>query len=233
MPRFVQALAAFSAGSLLAAAPLPFQIDCVVRGAIGADTLAVRCGLVSKTLHLETIDGPEPDQPFGTTAAAVAGAALARRPAYVTVNGESDGEWQGVAQLDGGRDLAEQLVALGLAWPAVGPLGEGMARALLGAQKVRIGIWRRGDAIAPWEWRKQHPPGGVRDEASPLGEVEGRDAFARFEAEERQRRAGEDEVRYGDRVRYLEMQLCHLEGGDPTFCFDRIKRRWPVQAQPK
>jgi hypothetical protein len=133
-----------------------------------------------------------------------------------------------VAQLDGGRDLAEQLVALGLARPAEGPVGEGMARALQGAQRVRIGIWRNGDAMAPWEWRKRHPPGVPREEASPWGEVEGRDAWARFEAEERQRRAGEDDVRYGDRMRYLEIQLCYLEGGDPTFCFHRIKRRWPL-----
>jgi len=142
------------AGGLAAAAGL--QLPGRVLRVIDGDSLVldVRGGLYG--IELADIDAPEPNQPWGETAAERLRTQLTGM--FVVVSDATPGPTMRGRVLFKGRDVALDLLHDGLAWstippdpqrPNAHPYNEAQDH----ARAARRGLWSDAEPIPPWTWR--------------------------------------------------------------------------------
>ncbi|MBH2008221.1 MAG: thermonuclease family protein [Xanthomonadaceae bacterium] len=163
---------------LLLAALLPLAAaadQCFIVGVSDGDTLTARCGQFGAykqiKVRLAGIDAPERKQPFGAKAKEamselVFGKMAELRCSKVDRYGRSVcSAWVAPASAPDGPqtlDAGLAMLTVGMAWWYRAYAGEQTPQergqyefAEFEAKTKKAGQWRDGDAVAPWEWRRQ------------------------------------------------------------------------------
>lgn len=150
---------------------------CLVIAVSDGDTLKVRCqdrGPQPTIVRLVAIDAPERDQPFGWRAKKSLSEMALRKPVRLDCRDKKDRygralctAWVTPASCPSCSttlDLGHAMLTLGLAWwePRFAreqpPQQRGQYEfAQFEARSKRAGLWRDADAVAPWDWRREHP----------------------------------------------------------------------------
>lgn len=124
---------------------------------VDGDTVTLRMGNHEYRIRLHGIDCPELDQPFGDQAAGTLAAIVdSDEVEYRLTDADRYGRLVGVLSLDG-KSINQELVEAGLAWwyQKYAPDDQGLAEAQEAAKAANRGLWAEGEAVAPWEWRKE------------------------------------------------------------------------------
>jgi endonuclease YncB( thermonuclease family) len=165
----VTALLLAAVGSAVAEPLLVGRVDHVADG----DTLTVTVDGTRHRIRLHQIDAPEHDQPGAREARRALARKVQGQRVRIVVDGE-DAYGRLVGQIWlGSRDINRELVREGHAWAfrryLVDPtlLDDEAA-----AREQGLGLWRRPNPVAPWQWRARsraasadrpgEPPGGCR-----------------------------------------------------------------------
>lgn len=151
--RWVLGLGAVLLALAAHAAPLHGRVVAVLDG----DTLEILVAGRAERIRLAGIDAPEKRQDFGQVAKASLVQLCFGQTASAEVV-ERDRYGRAIARvMCGGRDVSLAQVERGLAWHYTAYSRDvQLARAQQQAQSQRLGLWSRPDAVAPWEWRRQH-----------------------------------------------------------------------------
>lgn len=145
------------------------------------DTMTVRRGGETVTIHLHGIDAPELSQSFGTKAAAYLREQVEGERVRVRVR-DRDQFGRLVARvIRNGTDVNQQLLRAGLAWyywwyVDYTPEAARDQTAEYRAQQAERGLWAQTTPIPPWEWRDEGHTVSAR-ESGPTGlryDTEGR-----------------------------------------------------------
>jgi endonuclease YncB( thermonuclease family) len=109
---------------------------------------------VQHKVRLSGIDAPEIGQAFGTKSRDALRARVLRKPVAVHRRGE-DQYGRTLATLEfEGDDVAEWMVAAGMAWHYKRYSDDkALAAAERKARSARTGLWADGDPMPPWKWR--------------------------------------------------------------------------------
>jgi endonuclease YncB( thermonuclease family) len=121
------------------------------------DTLGIRPdGREATRVRLQGIDCPEQDQDFGPAAKQFTEDQVGgRRVTVLPLGDDSHGRLLARVYVDG-EDLSRALVRAGLAWHfSKYSHDQHLAAEERLAREARRGLWIQGDAIAPWEFRRQ------------------------------------------------------------------------------
>ena len=170
---------AFIFGQLVGSADAPDRAYYEVVRVVDGDTLLVQREGRTFAVHLEGIDCPEADQPFGgdatrfTTEQAL-DKRVNLRHRYKTQDGDTLAD---IAVFQGSQSLSRSLLEAGLAWWDRERAGydkhlwelEGVAKA------SKRGLWQQESPVPPWEWRERHKgkQTGERRDESPDAEMSG------------------------------------------------------------
>lgn len=152
---------------------------CLVIAVSDGDTLKARCqGPSSKTkvVRLASIDAPESNQPFGWRARKSLSEMTLRKPVRLECRDKKDRYgrllctvWVTPASCtrpscEMTLDAGHAMLTMGLAWWSPrfareqAPQQRGQYEfSQFEARSKRAGLWRDPDAVAPWEWRQEHP----------------------------------------------------------------------------
>lgn len=145
---------------VLSQSPPAWAYRATVVAVQAGDTLTLDTG---QRVRLWGIDAPEEPSPKwarqpGADEARDALAAMAMHQVVeVEPRGRSDGLVAAVVVLPDGRNVSAELVYAGLAW--VDPrhctrkICDFWREGEEAARNARKGLWSRGDAVPPWEWR--------------------------------------------------------------------------------
>ncbi len=153
-PRFVL----MAATALLCFGADHGQLHLRVVGVHDGDTIT---GLdESKTQHkirLDGIDAPELGQPFGQASKkALSEKVFGKDVVVVPKTKDRYGRTVGHVLIDG-RDVNLEMLEAGMAWHYKKyDRNAQLARAEEEAREGKRGLWVDGDAVSPWEWRKEH-----------------------------------------------------------------------------
>ena len=102
------------------------------------------------------IDAPELDQPWGKVSKSALIELIHQRKIKIQKISDSYSRTVVTVHLSG-RDIALELIKMGLAWhdPKFSPGKKDYAEAQKQAQKNKIGLWSDKYPVPPWEWRKK------------------------------------------------------------------------------
>lgn len=110
-----------------------------------------------REIRLSAIDAPEFRQMYYRESRKQLARWIGRRPLLLEMRGQDYyGRWLTLVSVQDGPRLFsvnQGMVRMGKAW-ALGPL---FREEEAWAKQHRIGLWRDGNAVAPWIWRLQHP----------------------------------------------------------------------------
>jgi micrococcal nuclease len=121
------------------------------------DTLTVRVDGKNVSVHLDGIDAPELDQPYGRSARRSLAALCRGKDASVLERGKDDaGRVLGSVRC-GEIDVNAEQVRRGLAWVHLRylPLGSPLYEFEANARLRGVGLWRAAEPVPPWEWRSR------------------------------------------------------------------------------
>ena len=126
---------------------------------IDGDTLVVLHNGAKVKIRLANIDAPEKDQPFGMDARqAMFGLVFKKQVHIDSKTVDKYGRTVALVSVDG-RNVNEEMVKRGMAWEYSYYKPGRVYMALQSeAQQARRGLWVQRNPIAPWQWRKTHPP---------------------------------------------------------------------------
>ena len=126
---------------------------------IDGDTLVVLHNNAKVKIRLANIDAPEKDQPFGMDARQVMVEMADKKMAHIDSKAV-DKYGRSIALVTvGGLNVNEEMVKRGMAWDYSHYKPGRVYMALQSeAQQARRGLWSQHNPIAPWVWRKTHPP---------------------------------------------------------------------------
>lgn len=155
------------AAALLGAAGMGVAADSQLPGRvlriIDGDSLILDVRGSHYQIELADIDAPELNQPWGQAAADWLHQSLTGRFVVVRRTGSfDDGRIEGTL-IARQRDIALDLLYLGLAWCTLGVVTESPGQghpcreAEAAARAARRGLWMDEHPIPPWEWRRQGP----------------------------------------------------------------------------
>lgn len=131
----------------------PVQVVRVVDG----DTLEVRTGQVVERVRLDGIDAPERGQPFSRVATRRLREIVSDGAVRLDRHGEDRYDRTiGELMLVDGTSVNRVLVAEGLAWHYKRYSKDAELASLeVEARRHGLGLWRDGEPIPPWDWRKR------------------------------------------------------------------------------
>lgn len=126
---------------------------------IDGDTLVVLHNNAKVKIRLANIDAPEKDQPFGMDARqAMVGMAFKKMANIDSKAVDKYGRTVALVTVDG-LNVNEEMVKRGMAWDySYYKPGRGYMALQSEAQQAHRGLWSQRNPIAPWIWRRSHPP---------------------------------------------------------------------------
>lgn len=126
---------------------------------IDGDTLLVWHNGAKEKIRLANIDAPEKDQPYGMDARqAMIGMVLKKLVHIETKAVDKYGRTVALVSVDG-SNVNEAMVKRGMAWEySHYKPGREYIALQSEAQQAHRGLWSQRNPIAPWRWRKMHPP---------------------------------------------------------------------------
>jgi micrococcal nuclease len=135
------------------------EYDAKVIVVIDGDTLVVLHNGAKEKIRLANIDAPEKDQPYGMDARqAMIGMVLKKQVLIDTKAIDKYGRTVALVSVDG-SSVNEAMVKRGMAWEYSHYKPGRVYMALQSeAQQAHRGLWSQRNPIAPWVWRKTHPP---------------------------------------------------------------------------
>lgn len=128
-----------------------------VIGVSDGDTVTVLTPYREKvTVRLEGIDAPEKGQHYGDQSRKMLRDMIAGQDVLI-VPKEQDQYGRTVGRIYfGEQDINKQMISLGVAWHFTRYSREvSLMTAQFTAKSEKRGLWATGDAVEPWEWRKQ------------------------------------------------------------------------------
>lgn len=139
---------------------LAATLICLVVGISDGDTITTRCGQLGAyaqvKIRLSGIDAPEKAQPFGQSSKQMLSDLCYMTEAKITPK-TTDRYRRQVADVEcRGQDAGQVLVRNGMAW-VYEKYDKGYDHLYSlqdEAMRAKRGLWRPGDAIAPWAWRR-------------------------------------------------------------------------------
>tara|TARA_B100000963_G_C22534476_1_gene629104 strand:+ start:81 stop:596 length:516 start_codon:yes stop_codon:yes gene_type:complete len=122
---------------------------------IDGDTLDVNIDSNIIRIRLADIDTPERNQPWGLEAKKFLTTKILKKEVQILItNKDRYGRQIGIIFLEN-TNINELMVLKGHAWAYRKYLrNKNLIRIENKARKASIGLWRKGDAIPPWDWRK-------------------------------------------------------------------------------
>lgn len=137
---------------------------------LDGDTLLVLNGSKPVKVRLAEIDAPEKDQPYGAASRKSLAELAMGKQIQVAIRAVDDyGRLIATVHADG-LNVNHEQVRRGMAWeysrfasraasrPSLrDPLHSKLMALQREAQQARRGLWAEGEAVAPSQWRKQHP----------------------------------------------------------------------------
>jgi endonuclease YncB( thermonuclease family) len=126
---------------------------------IDGDTLVVLHNNAKVKIRLANIDAPEKDQPFGMDARQVMIEMAFKKMAHIDSKAvDKYGRTVALVSVDG-LNVNEEMVKRGMAWEySYYKPGRGYMALQSEAQQAHRGLWSQRSPIAPWVWRRTHPP---------------------------------------------------------------------------
>lgn len=123
------------------------------------DTVKIHAEIADYKLRLSEIDAPELNQADGKLARrALSKICPKTAQIQVDISGTDRYDRQLGHLFCNNTDVAMYLVAHGYAWHyAHYSHNTDLASAQISAQVHHLGLWKNLDAVAPWDWRKNHP----------------------------------------------------------------------------
>jgi endonuclease YncB( thermonuclease family) len=122
---------------------------------VDGDTLDVQVGPGKHRIRLAEIDAPERNQPWGDEAKqGLAFKVLKQEVRVVVTDTDRYGRQVGKIFL-GQTDINRSMVSEGHAWVyRQYSQDERLIEIEIMAREAGVGLWNRGDAVPPWDWRK-------------------------------------------------------------------------------
>lgn len=122
---------------------------------IDGDTLDVNIDSNIIRIRLADIDTPERNQPWGLEAKKFLTTKILKKEVQILItNKDRYGRQIGIIFLEN-TNINELMVLKGHAWAYRKYLrNKNLIRIENKARKASIGLWHKGDAIPPWDWRK-------------------------------------------------------------------------------
>ena len=138
---------------------------------IDGDTLVVLHNGVKVKIRLANIDAPEKDQAFGMESRQAMVGLVFKKQVHIDSKA-TDKYGRTVAEVSvDGRNVNEEMVKRGMAWEySYYKPGRAYMALQSEAQQAHRGLWAQRNPIAPWKWRKTHPPvkwGGKKTQNKP------------------------------------------------------------------
>ncbi len=129
---------------------------------IDGDTLDIKIESNVIRIRLADIDTPERNQPWGLEAKKFLATKILKKEVQILItNKDRYGRQIGNIFL-GNTNINELMVLKGHAWAYRKYLNnKNLIEIETKARKASIGLWHKGDAVPPWDWRK-----GVRENSS-------------------------------------------------------------------
>ncbi len=126
---------------------------------IDGDTLVVLHNGAKEKIRLANIDAPEKNQPYGMDARqAMVGLAYKKQAHIDSKAVDKYGRTVALVTVDG-INVNEEMVKRGMAWEySYFKPGRDYMALQSDAQQARRGLWSQRNPIAPWVWRRTHPP---------------------------------------------------------------------------
>ena len=148
----------FSSHAFAAAPPSTPRSATVLRVSDG-DTILVRVGREEIKVRLYGIDAPESKQPGGAEATAFLRDLLLTEAVTITTL-DIDRYGREVALVDlRGQSVQEAMLERGLVWVYTKYCRAAFCGEWKGIEKEargkKVGLWKDGSAVEPWEWRKR------------------------------------------------------------------------------
>lgn len=120
---------------------------------IDGDTFVFQTAEGSLKVRLDGIDAPELKQPFGLESSSFLKSYLYKKALLESKGVDRYGRTLGVLFVEG-SNINLQMVEKGYAWHFKKySHNKALAKAEVRARKAKLGLWRKGTAVAPWEWR--------------------------------------------------------------------------------
>ncbi len=142
-----------------------------VVGVYDGDTCTLLVGKEKYKIRLEGIDTPEMDQAFGKRAKQALSRYIFGKQVTARLSGQDRYQRHlGTILLDG-KDVNLQMVKDGCAWHYKKySSDQALAQAESDARSARRGLWKDGDAMAPWDWRSKGASKTVAKDAATPGQ---------------------------------------------------------------
>ncbi|MCX8523354.1 thermonuclease family protein [Chryseobacterium formosus] len=128
-----------------------------VIGVKDGDTVELLMDGKPQVVRLSNIDCPEKKQPFGNNAKQFVSDLCFGKMVEVSGNGKKDRNKRLIAEiiLSDGKNINKELVKNGLAWHFKKYSKDNSYDILeKQARKLKLGLWKDTNPIAPWDWRK-------------------------------------------------------------------------------
>ncbi|MEG2079013.1 thermonuclease family protein, partial [Chryseobacterium sp.] len=128
-----------------------------VIGVKDGDTVELLMNGKPQVVRLSNIDCPEKKQPFGNNAKQFVSDLCFGKMVRMSTDGKKDRNKRLIAEiiLKNGKNINKELVKNGLAWHFKKYSKDNSYDTLeKQARKLKLGLWKDKNPIAPWDWRK-------------------------------------------------------------------------------
>ncbi|MCX8532249.1 thermonuclease family protein [Chryseobacterium luquanense] len=128
-----------------------------VIGVKDGDTVELLMNGKPQVVRLSNIDCPEKKQPFGNNAKQFVSDLCFGKMVKISTDNKKDRNKRLIAEiiLSNGKNINKELVKNGLAWHFKRYSKDNSYDILeKQAQKLKLGLWKDKNPIAPWDWRK-------------------------------------------------------------------------------
>lgn len=128
-----------------------------VIGVKDGDTVELLVNGKPQVVRLSNIDCPEKKQPFGNNAKQFVSDLCFGKMVRMSTDGKKDRNKRLIAEiiLKNGKNINKELVKNGLAWHFKKYSKDNSYDTLeKQARKLKLGLWKDKNPIAPWDWRK-------------------------------------------------------------------------------
>lgn len=140
-----------------------------VIGVKDGDTVELLMNGKPQVVRLSNIDCPEKKQPFGNNAKTFVSDLCFGKMVKISTDGKKDRNKRLIAEiiLQNGKNINKELVNKGLAWHFKKYSKDNSYDILeKQARKLKIGLWKDKNPIAPWDWRKSRKSSSSRSSSS-------------------------------------------------------------------
>ena len=138
-------------------------------GVKDGDTVELLMNGKPQIVRLSNIDCPEKKQPFGNNAKQFVSDLCFEKMVKISTDGKKDRNKRLIAEiiLPNGKNINKELVKNGLAWH-LKKYSKDVSYDILEkqARKLKLGLWKDKNPIAPWNWRKSRKSSSPRSSYS-------------------------------------------------------------------